>query len=99
MKNFEQIITKLNEELDKSIELIPHYSKETNPQLAIGIKVEEEHKDLYNFFRNFCKVNGLKMPITEERFYEIIALAHLREIKDYYTRLKNMENSAKQPNK
>ena len=81
MKNYDQLINKLTEE--------------TNDQLKLGKKIEAEHQDLYTFFSNFCRANGLKMPITEDRFFEKIAEAHLREIKDYYTRLKQMEDAAK----
>jgi hypothetical protein len=81
MKKYDQLITKLTEEI--------------NNELEMGIKVEAEHQDLYNFFSNFCKANNLRMPLTEERFYELIAKAHLREIKNYYTLLQQMENSAK----
>jgi hypothetical protein len=36
----------------------------------------------------------LKLPLTKE-FYERIAKSHLREIPDYYTRLKEMEADSK----
>lgn len=55
-------------------------------ELEQGIKVESEHKDVYDFLSS--KVD---MPISSDEFYKMIAEAHLREIPDYYTRLKKME--------
>ena len=64
-------------------------------ELKMGIDVEKEHKDAYDFFKKeFSKIN-LPMPISEEDFYEMIAKAHLKEISDYYTRLKKMEEEGK----
>jgi len=37
------------------------------------------------------KENNVEMPLSDTEFFEMIALAHLREMKDYYTRLKKME--------
>lgn len=81
MKKYDQLINKLTENIDN--------------QLAMGVQVESEHQDLYKFFSNFCKANGLKMPITEEQFFEYIAKAHIKEIPQYYTLLRQMETSAK----
>lgn len=56
-------------------------------QLKMGIEVEKEHKDLYDFLvKTFPKLD-----MTLEEFATWIAKAHLREFKDYYTRLKTME--------
>jgi hypothetical protein len=49
-------------------------------QFSQGLKVETEHKDI---------TKGC--PILTGK----IALAHLKEIPDYYTRLKKMEDGAK----
>ena len=100
MKKFEETFNELNEAIDGHLEPIPHYDTrelgdKLTKELQIGIEVEKEHQNLYNFFNNFCKTNKLKMPITEQRFFTIIAQAHLKEIKDYYTRLKQMESEAK----
>jgi len=81
MKKYDRLVTKLTEETDN--------------QLEMGISVEAEHKDLYNYFNDFCKEHGIKMPLTEERFFEYIAKAHIKEIPQYYTLLKQMENSVK----
>lgn len=64
-------------------------------QIKIGIKVEEEHKDVYELFKKEFEKIGKTIPLTETELYQMIAEAHLREISDYYTRLKKMENEAK----
>jgi hypothetical protein len=58
-------------------------------QLRMGVEVEAEHKDVADF------ILSLSDKYTREQIYEMIAKAHLREIKDYYTRLKKMEDEAK----
>ena len=54
-------------------------------QLSEGIKVEKEHKDIYDGLRKLFKE---KMPWTLDQFSEKIAKAHLEEFDDYYTRRK-----------
>lgn len=83
MKKYDQLVNKLTEETDN--------------QLEMGISVEKEHKNIYDYFNDFCKEHDIKMPITEEIFYSMVAKAHLDEIKNYYTLLKQMETSAKNP--
>jgi len=51
-------------------------------QLAMGMKVELEHKDI---------THGNKVMTKK------IAEAHLKEVPDYYTRLKKMETAAMKP--
>lgn len=63
-------------------------------QLEIGIKIETEHLDVYEFFDDYLKSNNLEMPCTKEELYSMIAKAHLREIPDYYTRLIKMEKES-----
>ena len=74
MKKFTDKINESKEEFD---------SKE----LEMGIKIESEHNDVYEYLKDHFKY----MPISKEEFYERIAKAHLREIPDYYSRLKVME--------
>ena len=62
-----------------------------NEELKIGIQIEKEHGDLYEYFKNFLSERGIDMPMNEDEFYERIARAHLREMKDYYTKLVKME--------
>lgn len=64
---------------------------EKNSELERGIEVEREHQDLYDHVKKI--VPGFKM--TPEEFFEWIARAHLREMRDYYTRLDRMESEAK----
>lgn len=57
-------------------------------QLAMGRKVEREHKGTVAFLKTY--------PDTPpEKAYEMIAKEHIREIADYYTRLKKMEAEAR----
>ena len=64
-------------------------------QLSMGKEVEKEHKDVFDLLNKAFEDAGTKMPVTEDQFYEMIAKAHLSELKDYYTRLKKMESGAK----
>lgn len=57
-------------------------------QLAKGISVESEHRDLWEALKR-------GRPLSEIDIYAMIAKAHLREIPDYYTRLARMERAAK----
>jgi len=65
-----------------------------NKQLSMGRKVEKEHKDVFDLMNKAFEDAGAKMPVTEDQFYEMIAKAHLDELKDYYTRLHKMEGGA-----
>ncbi len=56
-------------------------------ELEMGIKVESEHNDVYEYLNSHFG----QMPLSKKEFYEKIAKAHLREIPDYYSRLKIME--------
>lgn len=60
-------------------------------QLEMGIDVEKEHTDVYNFIKSKLEKKGEQMPISRDKFYSMIAKAHLKELKDYYTRLQKME--------
>jgi len=54
-------------------------------QYAKGIKVEKEHKDIYDLFKSYLKKNNLEMPMSEEDFYSMVVAAHAKEnSKDYY---------------
>lgn len=64
-------------------------------QLQIGIEVEKEHEDIYDFFQKYLKEKDIEMPMTKEDFFTRIAKDHLEEITDYYTRLLRMEDEAK----
>lgn len=63
-------------------------------QLEIGIDVEKEHDDVYDYFSKHLKGRDIDMPVSRDEFYEMIAKAHIKELPDYYTRLKNMEEGA-----
>jgi len=61
-------------------------------ELEMGIEVEKEHSDIYNSLK---KMFGEDIPWTLEEFTEKIAMGHFKELKDYYTRLKKMEEEGK----
>lgn len=68
--------------------------KEINKELEKGVKVEKEHKDLYDKLKNRLSAKGVEMPITQKEFYETIAKAHLNEDGAYYILLKKcVENN------
>lgn len=54
-------------------------------QLKMGIRVEEEHEDLYEFLKD--EIDGFEEIISKKEFYAKIAKAHLEEKSDYYTLL------------
>lgn len=60
-------------------ELVIDWKKVNYDQFCMGMEVEQEHKDI-------TKGNDL---MTAK-----IVMAHLKEIPDYYTRLKRMEDMA-----
>jgi len=67
-------------------------------QLSIGTKIESEHKETVDFIRSYVKKNG-KMPPDKE-IYKHISMNHTeKEMKDYYTRLIQMEEQAKKDKK
>jgi hypothetical protein len=55
-------------------------------QLKLGRKVEKEHLPYFRKIQAYKKKTG-KCP-TEKQFVEGIAKAHLKEDKNYYTKLK-----------
>ena len=61
-------------------------------ELQMSIEVQSEHEDVYNELKELFDKHGIKIPWTREEFFKKIAKAHLKEIEDYYTRLKKMEN-------
>lgn len=60
-------------------------------QLEIGIKIESEHLDIYDYIDNYLDSFNVPMPCTKKEFFKRIAEAHLKELPDYYTRLSKME--------
>lgn len=81
----------------KNAPIAPAVSEDVNnSELKMGIKVENEHRDVYDYFKKYLKDHcKMDMPITEDEFYALIAKAHLRELKDYYTKLNAMEAASK----
>ena len=64
-------------------------------ELEMGIKVEKEHLNIYKEIKSLLEKNDIKIPWTEDEFAEKVAKAHLKEIGNYYTELKKMEDKAK----
>jgi len=86
-----------NEELPDNADFINYKLSDgiysINPsELEKGIKIESEHGDIYKEYDDYFKSKRLKNLFTEKEFYTRIAKAHLRELPDYYSRLKKMEN-------
>jgi hypothetical protein len=71
--------------------LIESYKGKFDPkELKMGIEVEKEHGD-----RNKSTDVFKKSDAKNRKRFEKIAKAHLKEIPDYYTRLKKMEREGK----
>ena len=67
---------------------IRKFNESQDTELEMGIKIESEHNDIYEELEKLMD----EMPWTKEEFYTKIAKAHLKEMPDYYTKLKKMEN-------
>jgi|GEM_PF-3761271 len=81
---------KLYDESDMKRFLIEEKQTTTiNSQLKMGIEIEKEHENTYNKLFEFVKKNK-KFP-AKNVFFKWIAEDHLKEMKDYYTKLKKME--------
>jgi hypothetical protein len=63
---------------------------EKEKQMAKGVKVEKEHKDLYDDIKEY-----LPREWTLEKFAGRIANAHVSEFIDYYDRLAILEKEAR----
>ena len=61
-------------------------------QLELGLNIEKEHNDIYEYLDKYFKDNNIANPLSEKDFYEMIAKAHIKEIPDYYTRLMVVEH-------
>lgn len=66
----------------------------SDKELEMGIKIESEHCDIYEYIDAYLETWNIQMPCKKKEFYERIAKAHLKEIPDYYTRLTKMEKDA-----
>lgn len=78
--------------MQTSQRVVLSFLKSAETQLELGKKVEKEHDDVYVYFEKFLKKHDLKMPISRSEFFEMIAKAHIKELRDYYDRLKEMED-------
>lgn len=55
-------------------------------QLKAGIKVESEHKDMYNFMKKYVAKHKTLPP--QRVVFMRIAKAHIKEDPQYYSKLK-----------
>jgi hypothetical protein len=55
-------------------------------QMAMGRKVEREHKGTYAYMKKYHAMTGRLPP--EEKVFESISSDHLKEDKEYYSKLK-----------
>ena len=74
-----------------ALRVVCSFLKKAESQLEMGKKVEEEHDDVYEYFSKFLKKHDIKMPLSRGDFFEMIAKSHIKELRDYYDRLKKME--------
>ena len=74
-------------ELDFPIVREKYFLKES--QIDMGMEIEEEHRDTYEFIAKILKDTG-KLPEWED-VKKHIAKDHIDEMFDYYTKLKKME--------
>lgn len=84
-------IKKLKEDEEITENEIMNMQKAT--QLQIGTKLESEHKETFQFIKQYLKDHG-KLP-PEKEVYKHIAENHLDEFKNYYTKLIEMESKMK----
>ena len=68
-------------------------SGESSPELAEGTRIESEHALTIKWIEDYYAKNG-QFPPDEEVFKQI-AVDHLDEFKDYYSRLKSMEGQGR----
>lgn len=92
-----------------NLQLVPMKTKHSakdrmHKGLKKGVSIEKEHKDLYNELKQRLDKKGVKMPLSEQEFYEKIAKAHLKENQSYYDLLEKyvekehkMNNGGKVP--
>jgi sulfur relay (sulfurtransferase) DsrC/TusE family protein len=57
-----------------------------NKQLAMGKKVEREHKGTVRYIKSYLKRYNRLPP--QKRIYKHIAQDHIKEVRTYYTKLK-----------
>jgi len=58
-------------------------------ELSLGIEIEKEHAGTIKKIRDGLASSS---PLSDEEIFKLIAEDHLRELPDYYTRLKKMES-------
>lgn len=84
----QKILKRLN--ILKLLALFIIYSLFTiSKELKKGIQVEKEHKNLYDYFKKECK-SPCKM-LSEDKFYGMIADAHIKEDRHYYDKLQRLK--------
>jgi hypothetical protein len=69
------------------------YMKEDKSALELGTKIESEHKETFDFIRDYYNKHD-EMP-PEKEVYKHIAANHLAEFKNYYQALMAMEKKLK----
>jgi hypothetical protein len=78
--------------LHSTIDELLKIAKELDPkELEMGRKVEREHSGTIKWIKEYYKKHNEFPP--DEEVFEKISLEHLDEFRNYYTKLKAMENS------
>lgn len=87
---FDQVFKpKYEKGINKSIfSNIKYFGRKIIKSLAQGIKVESEHKNLYEELALRLNREGSKMPMSKNEFFKWIARQHLTENENYYSLLK-----------
>lgn len=68
--------------------------KDDNKELAMGREVEKEHTDTLNWLLKEVNAPADRLEALRSEAVERIAQDHLKELPDYYTRLKAMESGS-----
>ena len=63
-------------------------NSEYEEQKKMGLNEEKEHLNIYKLFSDLCAQNNIDMPIDEEEYLLMIVDSHLKEDKNYYSKLK-----------
>lgn len=94
LKAYNERIKPLIQKFLSEIEGVFSVTMEVGGELKTGIKIEQEHENLYNELKNRLESEGVNMPMSKDEFFEKIASTHLKEKSDYYDLLKKyIENN------
>jgi hypothetical protein len=76
------------------IQILGADEKGDNKELEMGRKVEQEHTDTLNWLLKEVNAPAERLEALRTEAIQRIAQDHLKELPDYYTRLKAMESGS-----